>query len=229
MAIMFNVSDADRVQSISEKLLVNWCPIGAVAPELPENISPFISSFEIQAHFTAGQTARALDLIRRSWGWYLNNENGTESTVIEGYLQNATFEYRSDRGYSYDASYISHSHGWSSGPTSALTEYVLGLSVTGISGSMWSLKPHFGDLTHVEGGFTTGLGKFQASWTLKGLSYTVTVSTPEGTVGDVLLPTLNNLSVATVTVDGKVKTLKAGTDGFSINLIGGQHTILVVL
>lgn len=116
MSVLFDVVDStDKAESISANLLKNWVPIGAVAPELPQNISPFISSFEIQAHFTIGQTDRALDLIRRSWGWYLNNPNGTESTVIEGYLQNATFEYRSDRGYDYDASYVSHSHGWSSG------------------------------------------------------------------------------------------------------------------
>ncbi|KAJ9631871.1 hypothetical protein H2203_000271 [Taxawa tesnikishii (nom. ined.)] len=173
MAVLFGVVPASsasnsRAQSISQKLTRNWTPIGAVAPELPENISPFISSFEIQAHFTIGQTNRALDLIRRSWGWYLHNPNGTESTVIEGYLQNATFGYRSSRGYSYDASYISHAHGWSSGPTSALTNYVLGLSVTDRAGSKWSLKPQFGDLTSVQGGFTTILGKFEAGWNVTG-------------------------------------------------------------
>ncbi|KAK3116157.1 hypothetical protein LTR53_003766 [Teratosphaeriaceae sp. CCFEE 6253] len=162
MALLFGVvsNSSSMAQSISERLTDNWTPIGAETPELENNISPFISSFEIQGHFTIGQTDRALDLIRRSWGWYLNNPNGTESTVIEGYLTNGSFGYRNYRGYYYDTSYVSHSHGWSSGPTSALTNYVLGLEVTGPLGSTWKFAPQFGDLTSVEGGFTTGLGKY---------------------------------------------------------------------
>ncbi|KAL1986285.1 hypothetical protein VTN96DRAFT_6653 [Rasamsonia emersonii] len=203
MSVLFGVADEDRVASISDKLTKNWTPIGAVAPELPENISPFISSFEIQAHFVAGRADRALDLIRRSWGWYINNPNGTESTVIEGYLQNATFGYRSNRGYDYDASYVSHSHGWSSGPTSALTNYVLGLSVTAPLGSSWKLAPQFGDLQSVEGGFTTALGKFQASWQRSNGSYVLAFEVPAGTNGDVILPLPAGQKNLSVTLNGQ--------------------------
>jgi hypothetical protein len=145
MAVLFDVVDSSvKAQSISNNLLQNWGPIGAVSPELPGNISPFISGFEIAAHFSIGQTDRALDLIRRCWGWYINNPNGTESTVIEGYLANATFGYRSSRGYDYDSSYVSHSHGWSSGPTATLTTYVLGLSILSPAGAKcrYRGKPH---------------------------------------------------------------------------------------
>jgi hypothetical protein len=161
MSLLFGVvpNTSTQAQSISERLTDNWTPIGAESPELINNISPFISGFEIQGHLTIGQTNRALDLIRRSWGWYLNNPNGTESTVIEGYLTNGSFGYRNYRGYYYDSSYVSHSHGWSSGPTSALTNYVLGLEVTGPAGSEWKFAPQFGDLTSVQGGFVTSLGK----------------------------------------------------------------------
>lgn len=88
MALAFGLvpNDSSTASTISDRLTRNWTPIGAETPELPDNISPFISSFEIQAHFTIGQTSRALDLIRRSWGWYLSNKNGTESSLIEGYL-----------------------------------------------------------------------------------------------------------------------------------------------
>ncbi len=151
MAIAFEVVDTTaKAESISTKLLDNWTPIGAVSPELPGNISPFISSYEIQAHFSIGQTARALDLIRRCWGWYLSNPLGTQSTVIEGYLQNGSFGYRSTRGYDYDSSYVSHSHGWSSGPTSALTSFILGLSVTGRAGSTWKIAPQFGEMPDID-------------------------------------------------------------------------------
>ncbi|GAQ44395.1 hypothetical protein AtubIFM55763_011374 [Aspergillus tubingensis] len=188
MALLFGVVDADRAASISERLTDNWTPIGAVAPELPENISPFISSFEIQGHLTVGQPQRALELIRRSWGWYYNNANGTQSTVIEGYLQNGTFGYRGSRGYYYDTAYVSHSHGWSSGPTSALTNYIVGITVTSPLGATWRIAPQFVDLQSAEGGFTTSLGKFQAGWSKTDKGYTLDFTVPHGTQGNLTLP-----------------------------------------
>jgi len=232
MSILFSaVNSTSRAESISSELTTNWGPIGAVSPELPGNISPFISSFEIQAHLTIGQTQRALDLIRTSWGWYINNPNGTESTVIEGYLSNATFGYRSSRGYDYDSSYVSHSHGWSSGPTSALTEYILGLSITAPVGSEWKLAPQFGDLTNVEGGFTTTLGKFQASWTVGYGSYSLEYTVPEGTSGELVLPCLTVGEMPSVSMDGSMLSEKrdATLQGNSILLKadGGSHSIVV--
>lgn len=234
LSILFGVVNAtsSRASSISANLVKNWSPIGPVSPELPGNISPFITSFEIQAHLAIGQTQRALDLIRSSWGWYLNNPNGTESTVVEGFLQNGTFGYRSSRGYGYQASYTSHSHGWSSGPTSALTTYVLGLSVTGPAGSSWRLAPQFGDLTAVQAGFSTSLGTFEASWTRSDTSYALNYTVPEGTTGELLLPTLAAKPAPLIQLDGR--SLKSG-DGAAVvqghivalKATGGSHTIVV--
>jgi hypothetical protein len=109
MSLLFDVpTTATQAQSISAALLKkNWSPIGPISPEIPGNISPIITFYEILGHLQ-----RALDLIRTSWGWYPNNPNGTSSTVIEDYLANGMFRYRSNRGNDYDASYVSHSHGW---------------------------------------------------------------------------------------------------------------------
>jgi len=202
MAILFGVVDSDRAVGISEKLTKNWTPIGAVAPELPENVVSFISSFEIQSHFVVHNPARALDLIRRSWGWYMNNPNGTESTVIEGYLANGTFGYRSSRGYGYDASYVSHSHGWSSGPTSALTEYIVGLSVTSRLGKTWKIAPQFADLEFAEAGFVTSLGKFKVSWRKEADEYSLRFSVPKGTSGNVILPFVNPSRRPSIVMNG---------------------------
>lgn len=234
MAILFGVvsNTSAKAQSISSKLTENWTPIGADSPELPNNISPFISSFEIQAHLTAGNASRALDLIRRTWGWYLNNPNGTESTVIEGYLTNGSFGYRNTRGYDYDSAYVSHSHGWSSGPTSALTNYVLGLMITSPVGSTWSLTPQFGDLTSVQGGFTTSLGAFQASWNVTdgGYGYSVEWSSPAGTNGTVVLPALPiGGSTANVRMNGKLMRGRMVTQsGMRMEVEGGRtHRVSV--
>jgi hypothetical protein len=232
MSILFDVIDTSaKAENISSNLLKNWTPIGAVTPELPGNISPFISSFEIQAHFAIGQTARALDLIRRSWGWYINNPLGSESTVIEGYLENGTFGYRSSRGYAFDASYVSMSHGWGSGPTSALTEFIVGLSVTSPAGGSWKLAPQFGDLRSAEAGFMTSLGKFQASWNLRHDGYSLSYNVPRGTTGEIVLHCQSVGKFPRITIDGRPVSREANPqlEGpvILVNGVGGSHTIVV--
>lgn len=231
MALAFGLvpNASTTASTISERLTKNWTPIGAETPELPDNISPFISSFEIQAHFVTGHTNRALELIRRSWGWYLSNKNGTESTLIEGYLTNGSFGYRNYDGYDWDSSYTSHSHGWSTGPTSALTNFVLGLSVVGREGKEWSLAPQFGDLEHAEGGFTTGLGKFQANWKVEdgGKRYLLEWNVPSGTTGVVVLPALPGKREGSVKRNGKSRG-KIGAGGMTLSVEGASKEHVVV-
>ncbi|KAF9874769.1 glycoside hydrolase family 78 protein [Colletotrichum karsti] len=184
-AIAFGVvpPTSPEASSISRVLTENWTPIGPASPELPGNVSPFITSVELEAHFVAGRPDRAFRLIRDSWGWYLAHPNGTQSTVIEGYLVDGSFGYRSARGYTDDPSYVSHAHGWSSGPTSTLTEYLVGLRVTRPAGAEWSLKPVFGELDAAQAGFTTKLGRFSARWEVEGGVATVEWDVPEGRRG----------------------------------------------
>ena len=48
MAILYNlVTSPEQADSISEGLTRNWNDLGAVAPELPDTISPFIGSLEV--------------------------------------------------------------------------------------------------------------------------------------------------------------------------------------
>ncbi|KAL1881305.1 hypothetical protein Daus18300_001158 [Diaporthe australafricana] len=241
LAVLFGVvgPETTTARGISSRLTDNWTPLGPEAPELPGNISPFISSLEVGAHLAAGETARALELVRTSWGWYLGNENGSQSTVVEGYLVNGTFGYRWSRGYGNDFSYVSHAHGWSSGPTSALTEYVLGLSVTAPVGSGWLFAPQFGGLGFAEGGFMTTLGKFQARWDVAaeedgGAGYNASVSTPVGTAGRLVLPVVEQGSKPTVVVDGEeVETEWFRKTGVVFDTVvvegveGGEHMIVV--
>jgi hypothetical protein len=235
MALLFGLASENTTQHpslasrISQSLTKNWTPIGAEAPELPSNISPFISSFEIQGHFTAKHADRALDLIRRSWGWYLNHPNGTGSTVVEGYLTNGSWAYRNYRGYAYDGSYVSHSHGWSAGPTSALVNYVVGLRVTERLGSGWELEPQFGDLTRAEGGFTTKLGKFWAKWEVEdgGERYVLSWEVPVETEGVVTVPALPCGGLGIVSVGGVEEGVVGVDDPFS-HLVGGEPGNIVV-
>ncbi|CAK7202238.1 hypothetical protein SEUCBS139899_004960 [Sporothrix eucalyptigena] len=146
--------------SLSDHLIRNWLSSTdayPVTPELPGHISPFISSWEVRGHFMARKTDRALELMRTLWGRYLDRPDGSQSSLVEGLLARIggqpSFGYRYNRGYggthndtTVAASYTSHSHGWSAGPTSALTEFILGLSVTGVVGSNWQFAPQLGEM-----------------------------------------------------------------------------------
>lgn len=129
--------------------------------------------------------------------------------------------YRYYDGYFDDASYTSHAHGWSSGPTSALTFYVAGLTVTSPQGSNWALAPHIGGpVNSAQGGFTTGLGWFGVSWELIGERMSLDVTTPEGTEGVFTIP--KGIS-GTVKVNGTAVHVQEG----NVPLIGGTLRITV--
>ena len=232
MALLFGLAPSQDVASITSRLVENWTPIGPQTPELPYNICPFISSFELLGRFTVRDTARAFDLLRTTWGWIINNPNSTQSTLLEGYLVNGNFSYRYTRGYDYDASYTSHAHGWSSGPTSALTNYVVGLDVVEPLGHSWTLAPQMGDLTSVQGGFTTGLGKFSASWSNSSTLLSGTWLTPVGTAGVLTVPwkeggqiSVNGAAVSTAAMNFSMSVF--GEKLFSTNIQGGAGTLTV--
>ena len=236
LSLFFSLAPNTSIPSISTRLTENWTPIGPASPELPLNVVPFITSFELLGRFNVRDTSRALDLLRITWGWIVNNPNSTESTVIEGYLTNGTFGYRSSRGYDYDPSYVSHSHGWSSGPTSALTNFVVGLDVVEPMGKVWTLEPQMGDLTSVEAGFMTGLGAFQASWQNSSTMLDGTWSTPAGTTGTLILPgnqvssvVMNGSNIDIREADAVLdRTSVFGEKLFMLSVAGGNGSIEVM-
>ncbi|KAJ8091938.1 hypothetical protein PM082_024173 [Marasmius tenuissimus] len=232
LAVLYNLTREESWKSrVSQGLMKNWRNLGPEPPELPDTISPFISGFELQAHFEADQPQRALDLLHRTWGYMLYTNLSVESTLLEGFTVNGSLSYRSYRGYNYDPAYTSHAHGWSSAPTSALTTYVLGLGVTTPAGKTWVVKPVYvegvsdgGD--GVKGGFETPLGQFgvELSWASAG-ELEANIESPEGTSGEFIVPSVfmssGNIEVQ---VDGKVQVANAKR---SVALNGGVHSISV--
>ncbi|WYZ46556.1 hypothetical protein EsH8_IX_000781 [Colletotrichum jinshuiense] len=157
LALYYNLTlSGSQASAVSAALLRNWNDIGPVTPELPDTISPFISSVEVLAHLAAGKPRRALRLMRRTWGYMLDSPLMTGETLIEGMSANGSLYYRSKRGYNYDAAYTSHSHSWSTGPTQALSFKVAGLEIVGWK--RWVFRPQVGDLRKVEAGWTDGKG-----------------------------------------------------------------------
>ncbi len=126
LAVWFGLTDSQaKNTTITGTLAARWERYGALTPEKNSGgaIGTFPGSMEVQAHFTAGDDTDALAMIRREWGYMLTAPIGTNSTFWEG------FQY--DGSFDYGGQYMSAAHGWATGPTSALTFYVLGLLPTG--------------------------------------------------------------------------------------------------
>lgn len=52
LALLFNLTETvNQANNISKGLTRNWNDIGAVAPESPDTISPFISGFEVLSNY----------------------------------------------------------------------------------------------------------------------------------------------------------------------------------
>ena len=181
-SIISGIASPSRAITVSTNLAARWGPYGGPAPEAGTAVSPFISSFELQAHFLAGQPQNAIELMRFMYAdFMLDDPRMTNSTFIEGYSFNGDLHYPA---YENDAR-ISHSHGWSAGPIVALTNYVAGLHV--LNSTNWIVHPQPGNLTSVEAGFNTGSGEFSANYTATADGSQYRFSTPTGTTGELLL------------------------------------------
>jgi hypothetical protein len=194
LAVWYGLAPAGRAARVSASLTTNWNQYGATTPENGGQISTFPGSMEVQAHLVAGDSTRALALIRREWGYMLNSPLGTGSTFWEGYLANGQF--------GYGGAYMSAAHGWATGPTSALTFSVLGIRPTTVDGG-YVVHPEPGDLTSAEGSLRTPYGKVQLSWRhdRADRSFTERVDAPAGAVTSVEVPTFG--ASTAVTVNGR--------------------------
>ena len=71
-------------------------------------------------HDNNSSTAKdGIDLIKRTWGYMLHSPNSTRSTFWEGFQASGQF--------AFDGIYMSHAHGWATGPASALSFHLLGI------------------------------------------------------------------------------------------------------
>ena len=82
-------------------------------------IGTFPGSMEVYAHLANGAAGDAAELVARQWGYMLSCPNSTGSTFWEG--------FQADGQYAFQGIYMSHAHGWATGPAGALSAYALGL------------------------------------------------------------------------------------------------------
>ncbi len=133
-------------------------------------MSTFFGYYMLLARAKAGDYKGAIDNIREYWGgmldlgattfWedfdinWMDNASRIDEVVPEGKK-----DVHGDYGnYCYKGFRHSFCHGWASGPTSWLSQYVLGINVVSPGCKVIKLEPHLGDLKWVEGTFPTPYG-----------------------------------------------------------------------
>jgi len=183
MAIDFGVAPSDKVAGIlatvKDKL---WTASGTLpfSSGYQNTISPFVSGFELSARFGAGDTANALQLLSSEWG----------PMITRGDLYTGTFwENESTTGTQATAN-TSMAHGWSSAPTSVLSQYVLGIAPVAAGYRTWLVQPHPGDLAWTEGQAPTKYGPITVDWgRSSSRAFAMHVVAPRGTSGTIAVPT----------------------------------------
>lgn len=135
-----------------------------------EGYSAFYGYYILQAKAKAGDYLGALNAIRTYWGgmldlgatsfWedfdvaWLDNAGRIDELPVAGKRDvHATYGE-----HSYKKLRMSLAHGWASGPTSWLTEHVLGVQVMEPGSTTLRIRPQLGDLSFVEGTYPTPLG-----------------------------------------------------------------------
>ncbi len=157
-----------------------------------ENMSTFYGYYILEAMAKADDYQGAINVISEYWGGMLdlgattfwedfNIAEGKISGRIDELPRQNVADIHTDFGaFCYVGLRHSLAHGWASGPTAWLTQYVLGVHVSD-GGNTVTIKPHLGDLEFVNGTFPTKFGVLKISHTqdAKG-KVTTKIDAPEG-------------------------------------------------
>jgi hypothetical protein len=139
-----------------------------------QRMSTFYGYYILEAMAKAEDYTGALNVIRDYWGGMLDLGATTfwedfdildtkNSGKIDELPQENIFDIHGDFGeYCYVGYRHSLCHGWASGPTAWLSQYVLGINVLD-GGNTVKLDPHLGDLEFAEGTFPTKFGLLKLS------------------------------------------------------------------
>ncbi len=214
MAIYSGTATPSERKAIWDDVLSHLYPVN-------EMITPYYNYYDIWAMSEAGHTRQAINFIRWFWGGMIK-EGAT--TFWEGYdprwpKQHFHKYLQADNGMGY---FVSLSHGWSSGPTSFLSERVLGLRPIGGGFSTVLIKPELGGLSWAKGGVPTPHGILYASYRVVNGRLNATIKLPDHEIATVSLPGRS----AHLRVNGRTIASRIVGDRSEIVLKhGGRYTI----
>jgi hypothetical protein len=198
MAVYSGLANSSETAAIRKRIFTN-----IDSGTLPDyDVSPYYGDYILEAMAQAGDLTGAMSFLRMWWGGMI--EEGATS-FWEGYdprWQKTDFHafLHADAGMGYQ---VSLAHGWSSGPTSWLTEHVLGIQVTSPGYRTVMIQPNLLGLEYAKGAQPTPNGEIRVEFrAAKGIDGTVEL--PAGITATVSLPVSS--STAEITVDGKTQT-----------------------
>jgi hypothetical protein len=188
-AIRLGVAPADKVPGILAYFKNGWeahgSPISQPAPSLCDpschTIEPLNNTWELMARFASGDTANALDLIRRLWGVQVDPNSG--------FYTGAFWEFVGSDGLP-TRGFDSLAHAWGAGPTQLLTESVLGATAVDPGYATWQVQPHPADVAWAQGQVPTANGSLSVKWAqdTKAGKFHLRVVSPAGSSGAVWVP-----------------------------------------
>jgi alpha-L-rhamnosidase len=179
-----------------------------------QDISPYMGSFNVLADFSVGDEAAALALIRQEWGYMVGHDPGGvdwERIQLDGVPKGGPLA-------------DSLAHAWSTGPTPALSEYVLGVRPASPGFLRWTVTPQPGPLRWAQGVVPTPRGQISAGWRRSGQrSFVMTVQVPAHTSATVEIPLLGQRRA--IARDGKLVRPNVVRGGYAVfRGVSGTHT-----
>jgi alpha-L-rhamnosidase len=192
MAILSGIATERQARSITtvlaRALATRYGPIVATpdATGYIRDISPYMGSFNVLADFASGNESAALALMRQEWGFMISHDpGGVDWERIE---QNGVPAGTSGSLMLADSS----AHAWATGPTPAMSQYILGVAPATPGYATWTVAPQPGDLRWAQGVVPTPHGAIAVRWRRSGRrSFVLTVTAPPGTAGTVQIPLLD--------------------------------------
>lgn len=216
-----------------------WTKLGSATidvsddPAMTRYISPFIVGLELIARGSHGDVQSAVDLTRRTWGYFLRADpastmwekldvNGEPATYNPDGQGNDVFPAQGifQRGFS------SLAQGWSTEPIEFLTGYVLGvrLSAPGYARFVFDPTPAR-RMRWARGAVTTPRGRIAAWWRASARRFIASLRVPRREIASVRLPAGR---ATMLRVDGRVAWRNRGGDlhgGPRVRLVGGRLLI----
>jgi hypothetical protein len=222
LALQYGVVPAERRASVITALKQLWTPHGAIiGPGLADptghTIEPFGNGMETAGRFAAGDTTGALDLMRRTWGQMVDEDD----PLYTGGL----WEFKNNDG-GVNRPTASLAHGWAASPTVQLTEQVLGVTPVDPGYATLSIKPHPDNLRWARGAVPTKDGNVAVSWWSNPHApwFKLHAKTPAGTSGTIAVPAT---SKAVVTVNGRIAWYRGTSIAYQAKAADGYVQLTV--
>jgi hypothetical protein len=228
-ALQYGMVPTDRRGSVLAALKTLWTPYGAIiGPGLQDptghTIEPFGNGLETAGRFAAGDTAGALDLMRRTWGQMVDKND----PLYTGGL----WEFKNNNG-GVNRATASLAHGWAASPTVQLTEQVLGVTPVDAGYSTWSIQPHPGNLAWAQGAVPTSHGDIAVRWSSTAPALALHADTPTGTEGTIAIPATTK---SVVIVNGRLVCHRGACSAYQgrfddglveLTVPGGRYDVVV--